>query len=259
MNMIQGAYNSYTYEGITAELYDLWFDHEPFEDHFFYQKHIRNNGNLALEIGSGTGRLLLAYLQDDIDVHGIEPSSQMIAICQEKARRMGVKPLIYQQLMERLNIQHSYTTIYIPLCAFQLIVNRSEVIESLRRFYLHLDKGGQLLISLFLPDLSHAQQRVWRVVRTAMRPSDNSSVVLSEAIQNNRFEQIQTKWLRYEIYREDRLVDTFMKTMQLRWYHQYAFTMMLERAGFKDVCIYGQYAERLAIDGDEALVFSARK
>jgi ubiquinone/menaquinone biosynthesis C-methylase UbiE len=258
---IQGAYtsSSYTYEGITAELYDLWFDHEPFQDQFFYQKHIQNNGGLALEIGSGTGRLLLNYLQEKLEVHGVEPSTQMIALCQEKARQLGLKPVIYQQMMERLNIQYSYKTIYVPLCALQLIINRAEVIETFRRFYLHLEKGGQLLISLFMPELAPSQERVWRVVRTTLRPTDNSHVVLSEAVQNNHFEQVQTKWLRYEIYKEDRLIDTFLKTMQMRWYQQYAFIMMLERAGFRDVFIYGQYSERSATDGDEALVFSARK
>lgn len=260
MDTMQGAYTSHVYEGITAELYDLWFDqHEPFEDLFFYKKHIQNNGGLALEIGSGTGRLLLPYLQANLEVHGVEPSNQMIAICQEKARILGVNPIIYQQVMERLNIHYAYKTIYVPLCVFQLIVNRAEVVEALRRFYLHLEKGGQLLISLSLPDLSHDQQRIWRVIRTTVRPTDNCTVVLSEAIQNNRFEQLQTKWLRYEVYKDECLMNTFLKIMQLRWYHQYAFTMMLEKTGFRNISIYGQYSERSALDGDESLIFSAQK
>src|SRR5437870_4195341 len=115
---VQGAY---VYEGITVELYDLWFEQGPFQDQAFYEYHIKQQGGKALEIGSGTGRLLLPYLRNGLDVEGVEPSAEMVSLCSEKAEAWDLNPVVYQQFMQRLNVTASYRTIFVPLCTFQLL------------------------------------------------------------------------------------------------------------------------------------------
>ena len=252
----------YAYKGITAQLYDLWFDvNKPFEDLVFYQKHIRRNGGLALEIASGTGRLLLPYLGDGLNVDGLEPSSDMNDICYEKAKKYGVEPIIHAQAMEGMKISKSYNTIYIPLYSFQLLVDFADIFEALRRFFLHLEKGGQLLISLFVPEVpSTAQSGSWKVRRITKRPEDGHQVIVSEATVHDAFEQIQNKWFRYEVYDAyGTVISSFIKPMSLRWYYRYEFAMMLEKVGFSDVFIYGDYTDDAAHDKSEALIFSARR
>ncbi|MBX9830813.1 class I SAM-dependent methyltransferase [Candidatus Babeliales bacterium] len=255
---IQGAY---VYEGITVELYDLWFGSEPHEDQAFYEHFIRHGDGLALEIGSGTGRLLLPYLRSNLEVHGVEPSAQMMGVCQEKAEQFGLQPTIYQQYMQSLKIPHSYKTIFIPLCTFQLLVSRQEVLEALRRFYVHLEQDGRLMISLFMPTLQMltAEQGVWSVRRATTRVEDNAHVVLSEAIQRNHFEQIETKWLKYEVYKNSQLAASYVKTMQLRWYSWHEFKMIIEKVGFRNVFMYGNYTHHEACEKNEVIVFSMQK
>ncbi len=253
----------HAYKGITAQLYDLWFDvNKPFEDLLFYQKHIRKNGGIALEIASGTGRLLLPYLRDGLSIEGLEPSDDMNNICYQKAEVFGVKPIIHPQVMERMKISTSYRTIYIPLFSFQLLVNRTEAFEALRRFYLHLEKDGQLLISLFIPEVypSVLQGGAWKIRRKTKRPDDGARVIVSESTVHSQFEQVQNKWFRYEIFDDqDQVIKTFIKTMGIRWYYPYEFALMLEKIGFSDVSIYGDYSDKPATDKSEILIFSARR
>lgn len=228
-----------TYSGITAELYDEWFGKEPFIDQSFYQYLIENNPGPALEIGSGTGRLLLPLLRDGFDVEGLEPSQDMINICLEKAKRMKVEPAIYRQRMELLDIAKKYQTIYIPFCSFQLVVDRLAAFETLKKFYDHLQNNGQLIISLFIPEEDRSQQDMWRIRRTLER--DNEKIILSESLKKDRFEQLQREYVKYEIYKDSKLDNTFTSKISLRWYHRYEFQMMLEQAGFKDIEIFGDY------------------
>ena len=249
----------YVYEGITVQLYDEWFGSQPHEDQLFYEQFIRQGNGPALEIGSGTGRLLLPYLQNNLE--GVEPSPQMMSVCQEKAEQLGLQPTIYQQYMQALKIPYSYKTIFIPLCTFQLLVSRQEVLEALRRFYLHLERDGQLLISFFMPTVQMLKetQGVWSIRRSITRPHDNTQITLSEAIQRNYFEQIETKWLKYEVYKESQLVTSYVKTVQLRWYNWHEFKMILEKVGFRNVRMYGNYTHLEASEKNDVIVFSTQK
>lgn len=251
---------SSAYQGITAELYDLWFNEKIISKDFaFYEKHIRNNGGLALEIGSGSGRLLLPYLQKGLRVYGVEPSDDMVTKCKEKASQLSLDPMIYEQFMEQLNIPLLFKTIYIPLYAFQLLITETDVMGALQRFYLHLEPEGELLISLFVPNVAPMSQGVWRVVRTVKRPEDQALIILSESSYSNRYEQIHTKLIRYEICLHERCVETYIKSTQSRWYHPGTIRTMLEKIGFNDISFYGDYSNVPAGDGHESLVVSARK
>ncbi len=248
------------YNDIAAQLYDLWFGQEPFVDQAFYQYYIEQIPGLALEIGSGTGRLLLPYLRDGLQVEGIEPSEAMIEQCKNKAQKMGLEPLMYQQAMEQLDLEKKYATIYIPMCAFQLLIDRNVAQQTLKRFYNHLVEGGQLLISLYIPwdDPSGSLQNVWRLRRRAQR-DDKTEVVLSEAIRIDRFEQRETQLLKYEFFKNGSLDKTEFKTMEMRWYYRFEFAMMLEQAGFQIEAVYDDYAHHAANENTQTCVWRAIK
>ncbi len=248
------------YKGITVELYDLWFNERGIsKDFIFYEKAIRKNDGLALEIGSGSGRLLLPYMQRGLRVYGVEPSNEMMLKCLDKASQLKLDPTIYPQYMQELNIPLLFSTIYIPLYAFQLLITEADIMGALQRFYLHLKPDGELLISLFVPSITPVSQGVWRVVRTVERPNDQAIVILSESSYSNRFEQIHTKLIRYEICIEERCVETYIKSTRSRWYHPRTLHAMLEKVGFEDISFGGDYSEAPANDGHESLVVSARK
>ncbi len=260
-NMSPKGAHDHGYSGLIAELYDAWFGKQPADDQAFFKRHLEKEGGLALEIGSGTGRLLVPYLLDGLHVHGIEPSVEMSAICSSKATRHNINPTVYRQYMEVMNIPVSYKTIFVPHCLFQTITKREIAFETLRRFYLHLDKGGLLMLSLNTPSrkLTPQTEGVWRVRSSMVRPGDHAQVVLSESIANNYFDQLETQWLKNEIAKHDGSLETFIKTANLRWYYKYEFMMMLEQVGFKDIKIYGDYTDNQATADSKTMVFSAKK
>ena len=261
--------NDANYRSLVAETYDLWFPDESFEDTTFYQLMIREVPGAALEVGCGTGRLLIPYLRDGLEVEGVDNSEDMLNICRMKAERQGLKPRLYRQYMQALDLPRRYGTIYVPYGSFMLVVDRGEAMETLRRFMAHLEPGGQALITAYLSwgesrfvprgDLPAQPQKAWTLRRTGTRPSDGATILLYQSVENDYVEQVQQGWYRYEVYLDGELVRTHLQPMRLRWYSKYELMLMLEKVGFRGISVTGDYSTAEATEEHSVFVYQAWK
>ena len=251
--------SDWDYRGLAAECYDLWFGDEPFWDQAFFHDRIRHNSGMALEIACGTGRLLVPFLRDGLAVEGLDASGEMLAICRTKAAHVGVTPTLYQQLMQDVALTSRYHTIFIPTCSFQILAERDEAFEALRRFHGHLEPGGELLITLTVPWRDFGVERQWRLRRSEVRPSDGATILIHEATVSDRVEQVQHIWMRHEIFKEGRLVQTQLRTHRLRWYHKHEFDMMLASVGFHEVAVQCGYTDSDRANPEAELIFIAKR
>src|SRR5947207_2705936 len=129
-----------------AEAWDaLRGDTSGWEDRAFYLEVIRERGEPVLDVGCGTGRLLLDFLGLGIDIDGVDNSEEMLALCRRKASRSGLIPNIRLQRMEQLDLPRRYRTILVPSSSFQLLLEPTDAREALRLFRDHLEPGGTLV------------------------------------------------------------------------------------------------------------------
>src|SRR5262245_47403308 len=188
--------SDWDYRGLAAECYDLWFGDEPFWDQAFFHDRIRHNGGVALDIACGTGRLLVPFLRDGLAVEGVDASAEMLPLCHAKAVHVGVTPTLYQQLMQGLDLASRYRTMFIPACSFQILAERDEAFEALRRFHRHLELGGELLITLTVPWRDFGLERQWRLRRVGVRPPAGATILIHEATVTDRIEAGHELWMR---------------------------------------------------------------
>lgn len=252
---------SYDVEAIGAELQALLSDAEPGREHQFFLDIIQRQGGLALELGSGTGQRLLSYLLAGVHVHGVEASPELFSICQARAQKLGVLPTVHCQTLDRLDIPMSFKTIYATCGVFQSIdcVETAELV--LQKFFEHLEMNGLLMITLEAPTLHKLMQPqgMWQYVASAQRLHDQARIVLSQATTNSFVEQRRTAFLKYEVIHIGGRVETHHKETAMRWYYKHEFKMMLERAGFAEISVLGNYSMDFADDGDTEWVFLATK
>ena len=125
-------------------------------------------GQPALDVGCGSGRLLVPWVADGLDVDGVDASADMIEACRVAARNAGCEPVLYVQPTHRLDLPRRYRTI-ISCGAFGLGGSRADDIECLRRLRAHLLPGGVLALDYEVHEFDDDRWRRWQT-----RPADES-------------------------------------------------------------------------------------
>jgi SAM-dependent methyltransferase len=169
----------YDYYGLLASTWDIWRDDTAnWSDRFFYLDIIGQYGEPVLDIGCGTGRLLLDYLAEGIDVDGVDSSAQMLDICRADARRRGLRaPALYQQQMERLDLPRSYRTIVGASSVLQLVTEADAAAGALRRILGHLHPGGAFVTPFaFEWRPGDPLDTGWELLFDKPRPADGATV-----------------------------------------------------------------------------------
>jgi len=245
-------------------------DFRPHEIPYF-RRFIEADGQPALDVACGTGRLLLPYLRAGLDVDGCDVSADMVAACRDKLERAGLKARLEVQPMHALDLSRRYRTIYV--CgAFGLGSTRDEDVEALRRFHAHLEPGGTLLVDAEVPYADPTHWKYWlkeereALPRTAVAPQkrrqapDGSEYALrSRLIDVDPLDQSVSFEIRAELWRDEKLQAEETRRLSARYYFPHELQLMVERAGFHDAVLHGDHVEAEPTPDDEFVVVVARK
>ena len=243
----------YEYRGMMAAAWDLLRgDTSNGEDRFFYRDLIARYGQPVLDVGCGTGRLLLDYLAQGIDIDGVDVSPEMLALCAEKAQRLGLHPRLFEQTMQELDLPRTYRTIMVPSSSFQLLTDPQDAQEAMRRFFRHLEPGGILVMPFMIlwdePTTHRIVQGAWELNGEAIRPEDGSTIRRWTRSMFDVAEQCESTEDRYEVLRDGVVVATEMhvRSPATRWYTQQQALHLYEEAGFTSMQIFKEFSEEPA-------------
>jgi len=252
------------YQGLCASTYDALVPPDAVGDVAFFRSIIADDGEPALEIACGTGRLLLPYVAAGFDVEGIDLSAEMLEICLRKARESGLGIRLHRQAMQQLCLERRFRTIFVPYFTFQLLTADTDVDESLRRFYRHLQPGGRLVLPLFLPfegDVGQeaAPEGEWRLRRESA--AENGGTMCCWEIASYDFEaQVKHSRLRFEVANDaGDVVDSEERSLGIRWYTQDQMAVRLTTAGFQDVAALSGHSREPANPDDASFTLVARR
>ncbi len=257
----------YEYTGLISASWDLLRgDTSTWSDRFFYKDLMGDNGQPVLDVGCGTGRFLLDYMEQGIDIDGVDNSPEMLALCREKAERLGLKPNLYHQEMQALDLPRKYRTVMVPSSSFQLLTNPSDAKEAMRRFFNHLDPGGTLVMSLMLLWTGETSEDFftypdWMQTGEAVRPEDGLTVRRWSRSSFDIPGQLEHTDERYELLREGEIIHTERHTRApgVRWYTQAQAIALYETAGFTDIRLLHDFTQNPAQPDDELFCVIGKK
>src|SRR4029434_6434879 len=87
----------------------------------WYDERLPQDAGPALEVMSGSGRLLIPLLQHGRNVHGADLSSAMIASCETRLSAGGLAAPIFRQDIVTLNLPFRYVAVIIAARSFQFL------------------------------------------------------------------------------------------------------------------------------------------
>lgn len=224
----------YEYRGLIADAWDLLRgDTSSWPDRGFYRRIIDQSGQPVLDVGCGTGRLLLDYLQQGLDIDGVDVSSEMMDLCRSKAKALGLIPRLYEQHMEQLELPRKYRTIIVPSSSFQLVINEEAAAQAMARFHDHLEPGGTLVMPFLVLSDRDSTDGEWFSVE-ATRPEDGALVRRRARSRYDAAAQLEDTEDIYEVLVHGRVVasEHFVRSPATRDYTVAQARAAFEAAGF---------------------------
>ncbi len=264
--MASGTNDDYEYRGLIASSWDLLRgDTSDWPDRAFYRDVILQHGQPALDVGCGTGRLVLDYLASGLDVDGVDNSPEMLEICREKAGRLGLRPRLYEQAMESLSLPRKYRTIFVPSSSFLLLADESKTRAAMGRFVDHLESGGTLVMPFMIlwkvDEANDDQAKEWRLVAEQARPDDGAIVRRWSRARFDVARQLVHSEDRYEIIVDDEVVTTerHSRSPELRWYTLDQALDLYREMGFTDIRAVSGFTDEPASPDDKIFTISGTR
>jgi SAM-dependent methyltransferase len=237
----------------------------------YFRELIARSGQPALDLGCGSGRLLLPLLQAGLDVDGCDYSADMLARCRERAAAQKLSTRLYEQAMHALDLPRRYWTIF--CCGvIGLGGERRLTMKAMQRCYEHLRPGGTFAFDYQvrwndppawlsrLPEGRRALPQDWPSSAQRELLVDGSELELAtRTVAMDPLEEVATREIRARLWRDGELIEEEVHTQKVEDYSKNELVLMLERSGFSETKIVGDYSDEPATADHKVLVFLAGK
>ena len=243
-----------------AEHFDLKYKGpEPGELEFLLRR-IEDGGEPVLELGCGTGRVLVPLLERGVDATGVDVSPAMLDRCRAKcaARRLPVE--LQVQSMQALEVPRKFGTVFMGSCGLGVLDSEDDVHATFRNVFSHLNSNGVFSFEIETPPESGPIRERPGVWSGGWDVAEDRSVIARRLIHNYEPDtHVRSSVMVFERYVDGRLDDTELHETTMRFWDVETVTAYLGEAGFVDVIASNVFTDDEPPGGNQWLVIRARK
>ena len=237
------------YERI-ATFYDATVPYRQREDVAFFVDMARESGGQVLEVGCGTGRVLIPMARSGVAITGLDASPAMLKVCRSSLERepenVRDRVTLVQGDMRNFGLDERFALATLPFRPFQHLLEVEEQIACLGCIHTHLKEGGRLVLDIFNPMIERLTEESYPT-EFEREPSatfeDGSEMVRSSRmIAPDIARQRIDIELRHDITFPDGRKEQYVENMTLRYFFRYEVEHLLARCGFEVENLYADYA-----------------
>jgi len=250
-----------------AELYDLVPAYAERRDVDFYLQRSREAAGKILEIGCGTGRILIPVVRDRGQVVGLDLSRHMLARCEEKLEReppeVRERATLVCASMTDFLLEDAFALAIVPFRPLQHLIPVDTQLACLRSINAHLVMGGKLVFDLFQVDVARLldpryREEVEDLPETEL-PDGRKLRRTNRLVAVHRAEQISDVEIVYYLTGTDGKTERLVQAFPFRYFFRYEVEHLLARCGFKLLDLFGDFDESPLTDESPEMIFVAEK
>ncbi len=230
-----------------SEYYDYIFN--DLQDKQFYVDLALKSGGPVLELGTGTGRILLPIARAGVSITGIDLSEGMINICRKKLKseseeiRRNVKIIITD--LRRFNLGKKYPLIIIPFSTFQYLLEVEDQLSCLESIAMHLKKGGKFVLSVFNESISRLSDESlyneFDITPEFVMPDGRKVYRRFLYVERDYTKQVEIKESIFYVTHPDGRKERLVHRFGMRYFFQFELIHMCARVNLKVKGIYSDY------------------
>lgn len=255
-----------TYE-LSARYYDAAYAAVNLVDVAFYVALARETGGPVLEIGCGTGRVLLPIARAGIEIHGLDQSSAMLDVLKEKLahepEEIRPRVTLHSGDMREARLNRKFPLVIIPFRPLQHMHTMEEQLAALRTAASHLSNEGKFAFDVFYPKFDSLLSGIGEERFEMEWPVKGKQVtVIRRFYRKDSIDKIQQSFsgtFLYRTFEGDRLVHEETAPLHMTWYTYPQMRALFALAGLEVVEEYGSFAKSPLDNAAAEMIFVVKK
>jgi SAM-dependent methyltransferase len=240
---------NHEYDEDAALFYDHYFSGVE-GDVAFYVEVARHAGPSVLELGCGTGRILIPVAEAGVEVVGLDRSSPMLTIAREKLTRLPLDVQRRTELIEAdmrdFELARRFSLVTIPYRAFLHNLSVEDQRRTLERVRAHLAGEGRLVLNVFDPRVDLLAAGHWRPPAGRStefeHPRSGHRVIVRADMRYDLERQLVSGEFRFEeISAANNIIASRRAPLTLRYVFRYEMEHLFTLSGFAVEALYGDF------------------
>ena len=253
---------------LSAKYYDDAYAVKPdLVDLPFYVDLAKQIGGPILEMGCGTGRVLLPIARMGIEIHGLDNAPTMLGILRERIQnepeQVRSQIALHQGDMRQFRGQKKYALVTIPFRPMQHMYTLEDQVAALKTGAFHLDNDGILALDVFFPKFQlmdvgigeemlelewPAKSHPGRIVRRYFK---------KDAV--DKINQIFSATFIFRTYDNETLLSEETERIKLSYYAYPQLKALFRLAGLESVEEYGSFSKTPLDNTAKEMIFLLRR
>ncbi len=257
------------YDRQDARVYDHYSTGVPGDVEFYVAEAV-NAGSPVLELGCGTGRILIPVAEAGVEIVGLDRAPSMLAVAREKVVKLPPDVQKRIQLVEGdmrdFDLGRKFVLVMIPYRAFLHLLTVEDQKRALACIRDHLVDGGRLILNVFDPSLEMIVAHrgslgsALKLEGEFVHPETGRRVLVWDTREYRAEEQTLHQYFVFEELDEaGNVVAKRFNPLVLRYLFRYEMQHLLELAGFAVEALYGDFARGPFCSGGEQVWIARRR
>jgi SAM-dependent methyltransferase len=237
-------------DALVAEFYDHVVPYRNRPDVAFFVDEAARSGGPVLELGCGTGRVLIPTARAGVDIVGLDGSPAMLNRCRKilAAEPPAVQKHVVSLIegdMRRFQLGRRFPLVTIPFRPFLHLLTVDDQLACLTAVRDHLEENGRLILDIFNPSFETWANDTFPQDLAAELPftlADGRVVVRHvRMVEKNPFTQVMEAELIYDVSAAGGDRRQVVHRFGIRSIFRYEAEHLLVRCGFEVEHVYADY------------------